>query len=231
MKLAAAFLVVLSLGFVEAVAAQSVDEIVDKNLKAKGGLEILRATNSVRMTAKVNNQMPMTILAKRPNLFRREVVMGGQSIVQASDGSTLWMMQPGMPASAVPNPPEALKREGEFDGVFVDYKARGTTITLVGKEPIDGKDTYHLKIKTKEGAEQEIFLDSETGLERKIVISISQGGQTVTQEQMPSDYRDVDGRKMPFRIKNVLGASTVEIVVEKVEFNVPIDDAVFKLPK
>ena len=63
------------------------------------------------------------------------------------------------------------------------------------------------------------------------MISIQQAGQTLTQEQMPSDYRDVEGRKMPFRIKNVLGTATVDIVVEKVEFNVPIDDAVFKLPK
>jgi len=231
MKLAAALVAAVSLGLAATAAAQTVDEIVDKNLKAKGGLEILRATNSVRMTAKVNDQMPMTILAKRPNLFRREVVMAGQSIVQASDGTTLWIRQPGTPASAVPNPPEALKREGEFDGVFVDYKSRGTKIELAGKEPVDGKDTYHLTVTTKEGAVQEIYLDTETGLERKIVISITQGGQTVTQEQLPSDYRDVDGRKMPFRIKNVLGTSTVEIVVEKVEFNVPIDDAVFKLPK
>jgi outer membrane lipoprotein-sorting protein len=231
MKLAAAVLAVFSLGLAGTASAQTVDEIVEKNLKAKGGLDILRATNSVRMTAKVNDQMPMTILAKRPNLFRREVVMGGQSIVQASDGSVLWMQQPGMPAAKVPNPPAALKSEGEFDGVFVDYKARGTTIALVGKEPVEGTDTYHLKVTTKEGAVQDIYLDAETGLERKIVISIQQGGQTLTQEQMPSDYRDVEGRKMPFRIKNVLGTSTVEIVVEKVEFNVPIDDAVFKLPK
>src|SRR6185295_9489540 len=136
MKLAAALVAAVSLGLAATAAAQTVDEIVDKNLKAKGGLEILRATNSVRMTAKVNDQMPMTILAKRPNLFRREVVMAGQSIVQASDGTTLWIRQPGAPASAVPNPPEALKREGEFDGVFVDYKSRGTKIELAGKEPV-----------------------------------------------------------------------------------------------
>ena len=231
MKLAAALLAVFSLGLPRISSAQTVDEIVEKNLKAKGGIEILRATNSVRMTAKVNDQMPMTILAKRPNLFRREVVMAGQSIIQASDGVTLWMQQPGMPPSAVPNPPEALKREGEFDGIFVDYKSRGTTIALVGKEPIDGADTYHLKVTTKDGAVQDVYLDAETGLERKIVISIQQGGQTLTQQQMPTDYREVDGRKMPFRIKNTLGPQTVEIVVEKVEFNVPIDDALFKLPK
>src|SRR6186997_2285435 len=176
MKLAAALLAVFSVGLPRISPAQTVDEIVEKNLKAKGGIEILRATNSVRMTAKVNDQMPMTILAKRPNLFRREVVMGGQPIIQASDGVTLWMQQPGMAPAAVPNPPEALKSEGEFDGIFVDYKSRGTTIGLVGKEPIDGTDTYHLKVTTKGGAVQHIYLDAETGLERKIVISIQQGG-------------------------------------------------------
>ena len=80
------------------------------------------------------------------------------------------------------------------------------------------------------GDVQHPALDTETGLERKIVISIQQGGQTITQEQLPSDYRDVDGRRMPFRIKNTSGPQTAEIVVEKVEFNVPLDDALFKLP-
>ena len=230
MKFAALFVALFSFGLVPRTSAQTVDEIVDKNLKAKGGLEVLRATNSVRMTAKVNDQTPLTILAKRPNLFRREVTLSGQTNIQASDGKVFWIQQAGGPATEVPIPAEALRREGEFDGVFVDYKARGTTIALVGKEPVDGKDTFHLKVTTKDGNVQDFYLDTETGLERRIVIAIQQGPQKLIQEQLPSDYRDVEGRRMPFRIKNVSGQQTAEIVVEKVEFNVPLDDALFKLP-
>ena len=41
-------------------------------------------------------------------------------------------------------------QDGDFDSVLLDYKAKGTTIDLVGTEPIDGKPAYHLKIVTEE---------------------------------------------------------------------------------
>src|SRR5262245_33289271 len=76
--------------------AQTVDDIIASNLRSKGGLEKIKATNSVRMTGSVvardmsGREITgnMTMVAKRPNLMRRDVDLGGQRIVNAFDGSS-----------------------------------------------------------------------------------------------------------------------------------------------
>src|SRR6478609_7029403 len=78
---------------VPAVAtAQTLDEIIAMNLKAKGGLEKIRATSTVRMTGHVSatpdpsvaaKSATTTMLAKRPNKMRREQTIDGESFVSA----------------------------------------------------------------------------------------------------------------------------------------------------
>ena len=68
-------------------ASQSptVDEIVAKNLAAKGGVEKLRAVTSVKMTGRIKTsrrRMPVVNWAKRPNKMRRENISDGQTFVR-----------------------------------------------------------------------------------------------------------------------------------------------------
>lgn len=214
--------------------AQTVDEIIAKNLEAKGGIEALKATNSVKMTGKMTAQgmeVPMTVWAKRPNFFRQEMSVAGQSMIRAFDGRALWVMPPGMPAREMTDAPAAAKMDAEFDSFFIDYKQKGVDIELVGKDQIQGKATYHLKVSRKDGATQHYYLDAETGLEKKISTVVEQNGRKLTIDREPSDYRAVQGRIMPFRTVEVVdGKPMVEMTIESVEFNVPIEDALFKMP-
>jgi hypothetical protein len=51
-------------------------------------------------------------------------------------------------------------------------------------------------------------------------------------EQELGDYRDVNGFKVPFRVKVMQnGVPQSELIVDKVEFNIAIDDAMFRVPK
>ena len=54
-----------------------------------------------------------------------------------------------------------MKNTSDFDGALVDYKAKGNTIELVGKEKLDTKDVYHLKVTMKGGQVQHYFLDAD----------------------------------------------------------------------
>jgi outer membrane lipoprotein-sorting protein len=171
--------------------APTVDDIVAKNLQSKGGLEKIKATTTVKMTGIIRAQgkeLPMTTWAKRPNLMRREARIDGQTNVVAFDGATFWMAagtQPPQkqPAAALAN------RDSEFDSIFVDYKEKGTSVELVGQEPVDGKNAYHLKVTRKGGAPQDFYLDAATGLERKLAMSASQGAQTVSILGLPGGGR------------------------------------------
>jgi outer membrane lipoprotein-sorting protein len=233
MKLGAALAVgVLTISSV--AQAQTVDEIIAKNLKAKGGVEVLKATHSVKLTGKVAAQgmeIPMTVWAKRPNLFRQETSVGGQSMVNAFDGKVMWIMAPGAPPRELPDMPAAAKQETEFDSLFIDYKEKGIAIELVGRERIAGKDTHHLKVTMKDGGVQHHYLDADTGLEKKISMTVDQNGKRITLERETSDYRQAEGRMMPFRTRQIVdGTPVMEMTLDKVEINVPIEDSLFKMP-
>ena len=217
--------------------AQTVDEIIAKNIQAKGGIEKLKSTNSVRMTGTATiqgTQVPVTTVSKRPNMMRNEIEMAGQKMVQGFDGTSMWMAMPGMPAQEVPPGPqtEILKRNSTFDPVFIDYKEKGHKIEFKGKELDGGKDVYHLVVAMKDGPVAHYYIDASTGLETKTVMEIDDPALKGQLETRMADYRDVEGRMVPFSMTQVVNGQTVaEMKFEKVEFNIPVDDALFKMAK
>ena len=219
-----------------AIQAQTLDEIIAKNLKSKGGLDKIRDTTSVKMVGKVTangKEVAMTIWARRPNLMRREYSVDGQRIVNAFDGTTLWKSEGTAPPEAMPGPQAAYaKQESEFDSVFVDYKEKGHALQFLGKENVDGKDVFRVKVQKKGGPPQDYYLDAATGLEMKITTNLDQGGSRTAIVTEMSDYRDVGGRLVPFSTRQLLnGKVMASIALDSVEFNVPVDEAVFRMPK
>jgi outer membrane lipoprotein-sorting protein len=232
-----AALVVLSLP----ASAQTLDDIVALNLKSKGGMEKIRATQTVRMTGTIAAFDPagkelkanMVIVAKRPNLMRRETTIDGQQAVMAFDGKTFWMARGDRPPQQLPGAQAAYAmQDAEFDSVFVDYKEKGHKITLAGKETLDGQPVYHLKVAKKNGPVQDFYLDADTGLEKKISVRVDAPDQPpATFVTEMSDYRDVDGRQIPFKTRQSQNGVVVSTVtLEKVEFNVSSDDSMFRMP-
>jgi hypothetical protein len=110
----------------------------------------------------------------------------------------------------------------------VDYREKGLTVELVGTEALGTAKVHHLKVTTKKGLVQHYYLDATTALEVKLVTETD----TTTIEQELTDYREVEGIKIPFVIRtSANGVKQGEIRLEKVEFNVKIDDAIFRMPK
>ena len=220
-----------------AVRAQTVDEIIAKNLEAKGGVEKLKGTESVRMTGTATvqgNSVPVMSVSKRPNLMRNEIEMGGQKMIQGFDGTSMWISMPGMPPQEVPAGPqvEILKRQSQFEPLFIDYKEKGHKIELKGKVADGGKDAYHLIVTPKEGPVSHYYIDAETGLETRTVTELTDPAMKGTMETRLSDYRNIEGRVVPFSIVHVVnGTTAAEMKFEKIEFNVALDDAMFRIPK
>src|SRR6476660_1262410 len=221
--------------------AQTVDDIVAANIKSKGGVEKIKATTTVRMTGSVvardlngrDVSGTLTMVAKRPNLMRRDATVNGQQFTNAFDGTSLWMAMGTMPAQELPGTQAAYARQdAEFDSVFVDYKEKGYLIELVGKEKVDGADAYHLKVARKGGPPRDYYLDAVTGLEKKIVVSVqSPDGAQVTSVTEFSDYRTVEGCLVPFVLRQRQNGTLISTTtLDRIEFNVPLDDSYFKMP-
>ena len=235
---------VLAISSPSAVSAQAgppqsiptADEIVAKNIEAKGGAAKLKAVDSVRIMAAATIQgtiTPMVIELKRPNMRRQEVTINGQTIVQSFDGTNGWMLNPSVGDQAIQMPAAqvaSMKKDAEFDSPLLDYQAKGVKIAVVGREDVDGRPAYRLTVTTPDGAPRDYFIDAETGLEFRVDASVVQNGAHGTLSVSMSDYRDVDGLKMPFSLKQSLnGRLVADLRVSTIELNVPLDASRFRL--
>lgn len=217
----------------------SADELVAKNLAARGGEDKLKALTSARLVGNLTMQgmdMPITILTKRPNKMKQEMSMQGQKIIQAFDGTTVWAVNP-MMGSAAPRvveggPADAVKAQSIFDGPLVGYKDRGDTLEVVGPADVEGVKTWDLKLSRKDGKTMHIFLDAETGLEKRWTATMDQNGLTMEIETNMADYQATDGVKVARSLRTMMGGQQMAAVTfTTVEFNVPADDAEFAMPK
>jgi outer membrane lipoprotein-sorting protein len=213
-------------------AAQTVDEVITQHLNAVGGLAKLKSISSIRQTSEMMREgmkVTMVVAAKRPNLARQEMTMQGKTIVQIFDGTTAWMINPFMgstdPVQVTGPEAEITREQATFDSPLVDYKERGSTVELIGADETGGKKVHHLKITSKSGRVQDIYIDAATGLQNRVVTQTQQGPV----EQTFSDFKDVDGVKMPFTIRTQIGTmGSIDIKVVKAEINPALDDALFK---
>ncbi len=217
------------------LAAQNVDDLVARNVQAKGGAERLQAVLTMKQTAHVTFQGmtgTITVYGKRPNLVRQEIEMAGQKIVNAFDGTTAWSINPftgsGQPVAITGPQANDIKMQSDFDSPLVNYKEKGYELELVGLETVGTRKAYHLKLTSKDHRVQQLYLDGETNLEIKIV-GDSQMGPV---ENELSNYREIQGLKLPFAMKTVSAGTVVsQTTVDSVELNPRIDDAMFKMPK
>lgn len=217
--------------------AQTVDDIIAKNIKARGGIEKFKSVNSMKISATVTAQgmkLPVTVYSKRPNMMREETEMQGQKMVRAFDGTTAWTINPMMGGGPQPLTGTAANTaidSADLEGPLVDYKQKGHTIELVGNETLDGKPVHHLKITRKTGTVQHLYLDADSGLERKTTIALEQGGMKVDLEIILTDFKSIDGLMMPSMTRQLMNGNEIaQVSIDKVELNAPIDDAVFKMP-
>lgn len=236
LTLAAALLFAVSLQ----AADLTVDEILAKNAEAKGGLDKIRAINSLRFTGKLNAggmELPFTMTKKRPEMMKIEFSLQGMTGAQAYDGTTGWMVMPFMgkkdPEAMTGDMLKEVKDEADFDGPFIDYSKKGNKVELLGKEDVEGTPAYKLKLTTKSGTESTVFIDAETFLEVKVAAKRKMQGQEIESETTFGNYKEVDGLLFPFSIEQkAKGAPAGQaFVIEKAEINPALDDASFKMPE
>ncbi len=216
----------------------SVDQIVAKNAEARGGLDKIKAIQSVRMTGNIDisgqMQAPLTLNTKRPNMSRMDLDVNGQSVIQATDGATAWMVNPFTGAEDPQKMPDdeakAFNERADIDGPLVDYKAKGSTVELQGTEDVSGSPAYKLKITSKSGSVQYLYVDAKTFLDSKSTLTQIQGGQEIPVTVLFSNYKPVNGVMTPWTIDNTAGPMHMVITMDKVEANVPVDDAMFHMP-
>ncbi|MGA9389805.1 MAG: hypothetical protein WBV69_05095 [Candidatus Sulfotelmatobacter sp.] len=219
--------------------SQTADELIAKNIHAKGGMEKIKAIKTLRMTGKFEGGGFVAATSQenqRPNLVREALTLQGMTAVQAYDGTTGWQIQPfggkKDPELMGEDDLRDLLLDADFDGPLVDYKEKGNTVEYLGHDTVDGDDALRLKVTLKNGDILYYYLDPDTFIEIRKEIQQFIRGSVRERVMGYGSYKPVLGVMFPFSIsqgtKSNPEAQTV--TVQKMEANVPIDPADFALP-
>ncbi len=221
--------------------ASTLDELVSKNIEAKGGADALRALQSLRLTGKLlvdqgQIELAYVQMKKRPGEVRTEGTLQGMTQIEAYDGKEGWKISPFQgrkdPEKMSTDDVKALMEDAEIDGPLVDWKAKGSTVDYLGTEDVDGTPAYKVKVVRKNGDVSFVFLDPDHFLEIRVVTQrIKHGAQEEVETDL-GDYEKTGGVFIPTSIESGRKGDPdkQKIIIDKAEANVPADEAIFHFP-
>jgi outer membrane lipoprotein-sorting protein len=221
--------------------AQNADAVIKKYIDFIGGKKNWEKVKTLKTSGKYNYggiEFPFTAYSKAPNHYKFIVPSEGKYYAQAFDGEKGWKidafknetaptMLTGKAARSMAN-----EADVELQNAFIDYKRKGYTLTLEGKDTVEGKNCIGMKLMRQNGDVETYYFDE---LTYELVMKVSPSKNVELQgailNTLYSDYRDVNGIKIPFRsISKSDDQLILEVTIEKAEANVAIDDKEFQPP-
>lgn len=222
----------------QAPAGPSAEAILAKVYAARGGLDKLRAIQGQRVLGhlsfgKDEGEASFVVELKRPLKMHMELTAEDKTLVRVYDGKSHgWQNNPfiGKTNAEAMSDEEVhdISEEADFDGPLVDYKSKGNQVELVGKDKVDDKDVWRLKLTTKDGDVRYYLFDTHSFLLLKWEGKANQ----YPIETFFLDYREVDGVKFAFEIDSRTSVSPMDrkMIIEKIELNPALDDSRFAKP-
>lgn len=219
--------------------AQTVDEVIAKNIQAHGGMDKLKSVQTIRTTGRFTQgsfRAGFLQENKRPDKVREEFVIQGLAQIQAYDSKTGWQISPfggrKDPELMSQDDVKSLQLDADIEGPMVNYKEKGHKAELVGHDSVEGTDCYKVKLTLKNGDLRYYFLDADSFLEIKMENQSNIRGAVVFTENFYGDYEQVNGLYFPFAFESGQKGSPerAKFTVDKVELNVPLDDSLFSMP-
>jgi len=225
-------LFVMAMIFVQFAQAQTVDEIVDKNIAAMGGKEKLMTLKTIKMEGSMSTQgfdIPITNTRSNGVGIRLDLEINGTSNYQVANttkGARFFPIQ-GMDAPQDMEADQFKSAQNQMDlqGVFCNYKDKGTKIELLGKETVDGAETNKLKVTFKNGIVTNYFIDTKTNRVVKTTGMLNVNGQDMEIVTTYGDYKqNADGYWFAYSVTTQQGT----INYEKISTNIPVDESIYK---
>ncbi len=222
------------------VNAQTADEVVNKHIEAIGGAGNWKKVNSVVQTGTMSVQgMNLDVINTIVQLkgSRQDITAMGMANYMIVTPTAGWRFFP-IQGQQAPEPitEEELKENQEnldIQGSFLDYKTKGHTVELLGKEEVDGTECYKVKLTSKAGKPTTYFIDTKTYLVLKSTTVAKANGQEAELSTTYSNYQKLpEGITFPMAVSIPFAPGmNLDFAITKVEINKAVDEAIFKPSK
>jgi len=197
--------------------APSVDQIINHYIEAVGGeSNLLKTTSRISSGTIELNSMGLRgtvdIYERAPN--RSSVIMNlkGFGIIQQTfNGSARWLHDP---VQGYIKLPEEMPGARDDFHVELELKRLAGSLRFNGKQKVGERDCFVIE-RPLSGTAMKYYFDAENGLLLR------------ENDAFYEDYRDVNGVKLPFVVRQESPLANIVIRLNEVKVNVPIDEARF----
>lgn len=219
--------------------AQTADQVIKKYIKFLDGTSAWKKVKTITTSGEYDYGgivFPFNTFSKAPDRYKFVVPFNGKFYAQAFDGTKGWKIDAfkneTVATSLTGNAAVAMANESdvELENIFINYRQKGHQAVVVGKDSVQGRRCVNIKLTRKNGAIENYYFDDQTS---ELIVK-SAPSKNVELNGAPltisySDYRVVDGIKIPFKTICLSGEQMVlTITISKAEINVPIEDRIFQ---
>lgn len=232
------FLTALFSMAVIAASGQTADEVIAKYSANLGGLEAFNKVTSAKMTGNITQAsmvLPLTTQIINNKACRSDIDVMGQSIIQVYNNGTGWKQNPfdgtETPTEVTGKELIEFKAQASLVNHLMDYKARGHKVELAGQEDVEGVKCYKINLVNKDDEKTTTYYIAVNDYTLiKSVTTRTLQGQDMEVETFYSDFKEIGGLKFAMvRTQKIMGQVFMEVKLDKIELNVPIDEKIFNM--
>jgi len=228
--------------FISNAFAQTADEVINNYVTAIGGMDKINSINTAKMTGKFSaGSMDINFVRyyKRPTKMKMEMTIQGMTMIQAYDGTSAWMLNPFQgsrePEKMSEVDSKEVKNNADLEGNIVNYQQKGGKVEFIAKEDMEGTEVYKIKLTDKDGDVTYYFFDVQSYLLLKETSKRKMGEKEASVDVIYGNYKATDGFLYPMSVEilapdSPMGGSQ-KAVIEKIEYNVSLDDSMFPMPE
>jgi hypothetical protein len=199
--------------------AQNLKSILKKHFVAVGQDKINKA-EAVVINGKISQmgmELPFTVYQKQPGKVKFEAVFQEKKLVQVFDGKDGWAISPmygGRTVDMGASEKKTMKSMAEMEGRLYNWKKKNYKVNYEGVEDFEGAKLYKIKVVTPDEITETYFINSDTYLVTKVNSKEKAQGIEVESTKIFSDYRDINGYKVPFKTETlIMGQSAGDLVI------------------
>ena len=195
--------------YLEAIGGRAkAESIRSKRELASGSMQGM----SLEIESKKTNQKQSSVAVKMMGNTMQKVVVNKDKGYTEAQGQHIPMGE------------EQLSAALAETAIFAELALDPANVSLAGVVDVDGTKAYELKI----SASKSFFYAVDSHLKIKVSETQEMQGNTITQETLIGDYKEIDGLLFPHKITQSFGPQKIDFITSNIELNVDFADEDFQ---
>jgi hypothetical protein len=212
--------------------AQAVDEVIAKHIEAIGGKDAWKKVNSLKLDGVLNMQgsdISVSVIQLHGKGMRQDISvqgMAGYVIVTPTTGWTFMPFQGQTEVTAM-DQEDVKQAQNELDthGSLLEYKEKGHTVELAGKENLNGTECYKLLLTFNSGKKETVYIDSKTHYAVRSITTQKTNGQ---EQQIETNYSGFEKTPEGIVFAKLITLPYGTMTVTSLKVNTTVNEEMFK---